>query len=322
MDRTALITGITGQDGSYLAEYLLDKDYEVYGLKRWKSTSNEPRIDHLKDKITLLSGDLADQNSIDRVLINSEPDEVYNLASLSHVPQSFNQPVYSGEITALGVTKVLEAIRKHQPQARFYQAGTSEMFGNSKEKYQSESTPFDPCSPYATSKLYGHYITKNYRNAYGIHASNGILFNHESPRRGTNFVTRKVSRGIAEIIKGTKNTITLGNLEAKRDWGHAKDYVRAMHMMVRNEEPVDYVVGTGNTHSVKEMVKIAFDEVDLDWKDHVETSGEYMRPTDIDVLRADSSKIRKDLGWEPEISFEEMISDMVQADLRRVEKNT
>lgn len=318
---SALITGITGQDGSYLAEYLLEQGYTVYGLRRWNSTRNLERIEHLEDDITLLKGDLADQSSLDRAVKEASPDEVYNLAALSFVPESFNQPINTGNITGLGATRVLESVRKFDKDAKFYQASTSEIFGNAPEETQSLDTPFEPRSPYGVSKLYAYWSTVNYREAYDMFTTNGILFNHESPRRGKNFVTRKITRGAARIAEGKQSKLELGNLDAKRDWGHAKDYVKAMHLMLQQDEPGDYVIGTGEHHTVRECARIAFDEVDLDWNEYVEVNEEFFRPAEVDALRADISDTKESLNWEPEISFEELIREMVQVDLEEIRKD-
>lgn len=314
----ALITGITGQDGSYLAEYLLDRGYIVYGLQRWNSTSNRSRIEHLTNNITLLNGDLADQSSLDRAVEQADPDEVYNLAALSFVPESFNQPINTGNITGLGATRVLEAIRKHDTDAKFYQASTSEIFGNAPDEKQSIDTPFRPRSPYGISKLYAYWTTVNYREAYDMFTANGVLFNHESPRRGRNFVTRKITHAAARIAEGEQQTLELGNLDAKRDWGHAKDYVRAMHLMLQQDTPRDYVIGTGEHHSVRQCAQIAFDEVGLDWNEYVEVNESFLRPAEVDVLKADISKTKKQLDWKPEITFEELIREMVKEDLAEI----
>lgn len=313
----ALITGITGQDGSYLAEYLLRHSYQVFGLKRWSSTDNTDRISHLSD-INIITGDVADQSSLDRAVREVEPDEVYNLAALSFVPESFNQPIKTGNINALGTTRLLEALRKYAPSAKFYQATTSEIFGNVSDETQSIETPFRPRSPYGIAKLYSHWITVNYRQAYDMFAVSGIMFNHESPRRGPNFVTRKITRGAAAISLGMQDTLELGNLDAKRDWGHAKDYVRAMHLMLQHEEPEDFVIGTGEHHSVRKCAEIAFRYVDLHWQDHVEVHDKHLRSAEVHVLKADHSKAKRELGWTPEISFEELIRTMVQADLEEL----
>ncbi len=312
----ALITGITGQDGSYLAEFLLEKGYEVFGMVRRTSTVNFSRIQHIQDKITLVSGDLLDQGSLIAILRDYQPDEVYNLAAQSFVPTSWEQPVFTGEVTALGVTRMLEAIRTVDPSIRFYQASSSEMFGKVREVPQSEHTPFYPRSPYGVAKVYGHWITVNYRESFGIYAVSGILFNHESPRRGLEFVTRKVSYGVAKIKLGLANELRLGNLDARRDWGFAGDYVRAMWLMLQQPAPDDYVVGTGETHSVRELCEIAFSYVGLDWRDYVVQDPRYMRPAEVDLLVADPSKARRVLGWEPTVTFEQLVHMMVDADLQ------
>jgi len=312
----ALITGITGQDGSYLAEFLLGKGYKVYGMQRRASTTNFVRIAHLLDKIVLLPGDLLDQNSLKWALEESEADEVYNLAAQSFVPTSWNQPLLTGEITGLGVARMLEAIRAVNPAIRFYQASSSEMFGKVREVPQTERTPFHPRSPYGVAKVYGHWITVNYRESYGMFACSGILFNHESPRRGLEFVTRKVSYGVARIKLGMARELRLGNLEAKRDWGFAGDYVEAMWRMLQQDGPGDYVVATGETHSVKELCEAAFSHVGLDWQEYVRVDERFKRPADVDVLVGDASKAHKVLGWRPKVSFEELIRMMVDADLR------
>jgi GDPmannose 4,6-dehydratase len=321
MTETALITGVTGQDGSYLSEYLLSKGYNVYGLERWKSTQGRRRIDHISG-LELINGDLSDQSSLDRAIRETEPDEVYNLAALSFVPESFNQPIHTGNITGLGATRVLEAVRKHQPGAKFYQASTSELFGNSTEETQSIETPFQARSPYGTSKLYAYWSTVNYREAYDMFAVNGVLFNHESPRRGKNFVTRKITRGAAAISLGLQDKLELGNLDAKRDWGHAEDYIRAMHMMLQQDTPEDLVIGTSEHHSVRECAQIAFDEVDLDWEDYVEINEKFFRPAEVDALKADISKAKSTLGWEPQRSFRDLIEEMVQTDLEELQSES
>ena len=318
---TALITGVTGQDGSYLTEYLVEQGYSVYGLQRWNSTGNHEKIEHIVDDVTLLNGDLADQSSLDRAVKEADPDEVYNLAALSFVPESFNQPVNTGNITGLGTTRMLEAVRKHSMDAKFYQASTSEIFGNAPDKTQSLDTPFQPRSPYGVSKLYAYWSTVNYREAHDMFTSNGVLFNHESPRRGKDFVTRKITRGAARISEGQQDTLELGNLDAKRDWGHAKDYVKAMYLILQQDEPSDYVIGTGKHHTVRECAQIAFDEVGLDWKEYVEVNEKFFRPSEVDALRADISDTKKHLDWEPEISFEELIREMVQVDLKEIRED-
>ena len=318
MEKRALITGITGQDGSYLAEFLLEKGYKVFGLVRRSSTVNFERLVHLQDKIELLPGDLLDQNSLISALQQCEPQEVYNLASQSFVPTSWNQPVLTGEFTALGVTRMLEAIRLVNSKARFYQASSSEMFGMVRETPQSENTQFYPRSPYGVAKLYGHWITVNYRESYGLFACSGILFNHESPRRGLEFVTRKVSYGVARIKLGQQKTLKLGNLDAERDWGFTGDYVRAMWMMLQQDKPQDYVVATGITHSVRRLLEVAFSHVGLDYRDHVELDPALLRPAEVHHLRGNYSKAKLELGWEPTVGFEGLVQMMVDADLARL----
>lgn len=321
---SALITGITGQDGSYLAEFLLQKNYEVYGLSRRTSTKNLWRIQHLKsrDDFHLLEGDLADQSSLNRAVRKSAPDEVYNLAAQSFVGTSFNQPIYTGDITGLGTTRMLEAVRQYASDCRFYQASTSEMFGEVAEMPQDEETKFNPRSPYGVAKLYGHWSTINYREAHDIYAVSGILFNHESPRRGQEFVTRKIAQGAAAIAAGEQEELRLGNLDAKRDWGHARDYVKAMHKMLQQpkEEAREYVVGTGQTHTVRRCAEIAFDEVGLDYEDYVVVDEKFYRPAEINVLKADASHTREYLDWEWKISFEELIQEMVRVEQERVQR--
>ncbi len=314
--KTALITGITGQDGSYLAEFLLAQGYRVVGMQRRTSTETVGRIAHLLDKIELVQGDLLDQLSLIDILQRYQPDEVYNLAAQSFVPTSWQQPVLTGEFTALGVTRMLEAIRLVKPDAKFYQASSSEMFGKVREVPQRETTPFYPRSPYGVSKVYGHYITVNYRESYGLFAVSGILFNHESPRRGLEFVTRKVTHGVAKIKLGLANELRLGNLDAQRDWGYAPDYVRAMWLMLQQDQPDDFVIATGRTHSVRRLCEIAFGCVGLDWRDYVVVDPALFRPAEVDLLVGDASKARAMLGWEPTVSFEEMIELMVDADIR------
>ena len=313
--KTALVTGVTGQDGSYLAELLLEKGYQVYGIVRRASTENFQRIEHLRDRLHLHQADLLDQTSLARVLDDVRPDEVYNLAAMSFVPTSWKQPVLTAEFTALGVTRLLDALRQICPGTRFYQASSSEMFGKVQETPQRETTPFYPRSPYGVAKVYGHYLTVNYRESYGLFACSGILFNHESPRRGLEFVTRKISHGVAAIKVGQARELRLGNLQAKRDWGFAGDYVRAMWLMLQQDQPDDYVVGTGQTHSVQEFVEIAFDHVGLDWRRHVVVDPQFYRPAEVDLLLADPAKARRSLGWEPEVSFEQLVISMVDADL-------
>jgi GDPmannose 4,6-dehydratase len=318
--KKAIITGVTGQDGSYLAEFLLEKGYEVFGIVRRSSTENFERIDHIREKIKLCQADLLDQLSIIEVLNTVKPDEVYNLGAQSFVPTSWVQPVLTGEFTALGVTRMLEAIRLVNKKIRFYQASSSEMFGKVKETPQTEKTPFYPRSPYGVAKVYGHWITVNYRESYGIFACCGILFNHESPRRGKEFVTRRVSDGVARIKLGLANELKLGNLEAKRDWGYARDYVEAMWLMLQQPNPQDYVIATGKCHSVKDMVEVAFDYVGLDWHKYVKVDESLIRPADVDILCGNASKAKKILGWQPRTSFEELIKMMVDADLARLKK--
>jgi len=321
VQRRALITGITGQDGSYLAEFLLIKGYEVFGLARRTSTVNFERIKHIQDNIELISGDLLDQNSLINAIKESNPDEIYNLASQSFVPTSWKQPVFTGEATALGVARVLEAIRAVNPKIKFYQASSSEMFGKGREVPQTEKTQFYPRSPYGVAKLYGHWITINYRESYNMFCCSGILFNHESPRRGLEFVTRKVTNAAAKIKLGLSNELRLGNLDAKRDWGFAGDYVRAMWLMLQQDEPDDYVISTGTTHSVKDLVKVAFDYVNLNWKDYVIVDPKFVRPAEVELFFGDSIKALKKLGWAPETSFEELIKMMIDADLERIEND-
>ncbi len=314
---TALITGITGQDGSYLAELLLEKGYRVVGVVRRSSTTPYERIGHLVDRIELVSADLLDQHSLVEAMAWCSPDEVYNLAAQSFVQTSWTQPVLTGEFTGLGVTRALEAVRKAAPKARFYQASSSEMFGKVVESPQRESTPFYPRSPYGVAKVYGHWITVNYRESYDMFAVSGILFNHESPRRGLEFVTRKVSDAAARIKLGTATEVRLGNLDSRRDWGFAGDYVDAMWRMLQQDEPSDYVIGTGKTWSVRDLCKIAFDVVGLDYRDYVVQDERFFRPAEVDLLVADPSKALDELGWEPTVSFAELIAMMVEADLKR-----
>jgi GDPmannose 4,6-dehydratase len=317
-ERRALITGVTGQDGSYLAELLLEKGYEVFGMTRRASTENVERIAHLVDRITLIQGDLLDPHSLVAALRESEPGEVYNLAAQSFVPTSWNQPVLTAEFTAVGVTRLLEAIRTVDPAIRFYQASSSEMFGKVREVPQNERTPFYPRSPYGVAKVYGHYITVNYRESYGLFAVSGILFNHEGPRRGLEFVTRKISDGAARIKLGLADRLELGNLDAKRDWGYAGDYVQAIWLMLQADEPEDYVVATGEEHSVRECVEIAFGHVGLDPEQSVATDPRYLRPAEVDHLVGDASKARDKLGWQPRVSFKELVEMMVDADVERL----
>ena len=315
MAKTALITGITGQDGSYLAEWLLGQGYRVCGTVRRASTDNSRRIGHLLDRIELHQADLLDFTSLASVLDQVRPDEVYNLAAMSFVPTSWKQPVLTAEYTAVGVTRLLDAIRQVVPQAHFYQASSSEMFGKVRETPQTELTPFHPRSPYACAKLYAHWQTINYREAYGLFACSGILFNHESPRRGLEFVTRKISHGVARIKRGLATELSLGNLDAKRDWGFAGDYVRAMWLMLQQDRPDDYVVATGATHAVREFVQIAFDHVGLDWRRHVVVDPAFYRPAEVDLLLGDPSKAQRVLGWRREVSFPQLVTMMVDADL-------
>ncbi len=311
----ALITGITGQDGSYLAEFLLEKGYKVIGMARRSSTINFSRISHFQDQITLVSGDLLDQGSLISILQEHSPEEVYNLAAQSFVPASWKQPVFTGNVTALGVTRMLEAIRTVDTSIRFYQASSSEMFGKVREVPQNEDTPFYPRSPYGVAKVYGHWITINYRESYGLHATSGILFNHESPRRGLEFVTRKVTDGVAKIKLGLADELRLGNLDSRRDWGYAGDYVQAMWLMLQQPAPDDYVVATGETHSIREMCEAAFGCVDLDWQEYVKQDPRFMRPAEVDMLVGDARKARRVLGWEPRVSFRELMRMMVDADV-------
>ncbi len=316
----ALITGITGQDGAYLAEFLLAQGYEVHGMVRRSSTDTHTRITHLLDKITLHQGDLIDQLSLVRILDKVEPTEIYNLAGQSFVPTSFEQPLLTAELTGLGVTRVLEAIRQAAPLARFYQASSSEMFGSARETPQDEETPFWPRSPYGVAKVYGHFITVNYRESYGIFACSGILFNHESPRRGLEFVTRKITDSVARIKLGVQQDLKLGNLDACRDWGFAGDYVRAMWLMLQQETPDDYVVATGETNTVKDFCRHAFEHVDLNWEDHVQVDPKFFRPADVNALCGNPAKAHRVLDWQPEVSFPELVAMMVDADLDRVER--
>lgn len=319
--KRAIITGITGQDGSYLAEFLLTKGYEVHGIVRRSSTENFERINHLTGKVQLHQADLLDQLSIIEVFKRVDPQEVYNLAAMSFVPTSWQQPVLTGEFTAIGVTRVLEAIRHLNPKGiRFYQASSSEMFGKVVETPQRETTPFYPRSPYGVAKVYGHWITVNYRESYGMFCCSGILFNHESPRRGREFVTRKVTDGVARIKLGLAKDLKLGNLEAKRDWGFAGDYVQAMWAMVQHSEPDDFVIATGETHSVRELVELSFGAVGLDWKKYVVQDPSLIRPAEVDLLVGDPSKARRVLGWKPKVSFPELVKMMVDADIERLKQ--
>ncbi len=320
MQKTALITGITGQDGSYLAELLLEKGYRVFGMVRRSSTENFERIEHIRNRVTLIQADLLDQMSLISAISESQPDEIYNLAAQSFVPTSWTKPVLTAEFTALGVTRMLEALRLVKRDAKFYQASSSEMFGKVKELPQTESTPFHPRSPYGVAKVYGHFITVNYRESYDLFACSGILFNHESPRRGLEFVTRKVSHAVARIRLGVQAELALGNLEAKRDWGYALDYVKMMWMMLQQEDPDDYVIASGESHSVRELVKAAFGHVDLNWEDYVKTDPKLVRPAEVDMLIGNPAKAREKLGWEPKVSFRELVEMMVDNDLDQVQK--
>jgi len=320
--KRALITGVSGQDGSYLAELLLSKGYEVWGIVRRLSAENYERIEHIRDQITLVQGDLLDQSSLAAALTESEPDEVYNLAAQSFVPTSWTQPVLTAEFTSVGVTRLLEAIRQVNPHVRFYQASSSEMYGKVREVPQGEDTPFYPRSPYGVAKVYGHFITVNYRESYDMHCTSGILFNHESPRRGLEFVTRKVSNGVARIKLGLQTELPMGNLEAQRDWGFAGDYVEAMWLMLQQDEPDDYVIATGETHSVERLVEVAFSHAGLDWHDHVKMDERFVRPAEVDLLIGDRSKAENELGWTPTVGFEQLVQMMVDADLERLEGAT
>jgi GDPmannose 4,6-dehydratase len=318
MPKRALITGITGQAGSYLAELLLEKGYEVHGMVRRSSEEKFERIAHLRERVPLHQGDLLDQFSLAALLGTVQPDEVYNLAAQSFVPTSWNQPVLTGEFTALGATKMLEAIRHTRPQARFYQASSSEMFGKVQETPQAESTPFYPRSPYGVAKVYGHFITVNYRESFGLYAVSGILFNHESPRRGLEFVTRKVTYAAARIKLGMQERLAMGNLDAQRDWGFAGDYVDAMWRMLQQEEPDDYVVATGETHTVRELCEVAFARAGLDWKKHVFVDPKFVRPAEVDLLVGSPAKAKGKLGWEPQVRFKQLVEMMVDADVERL----
>ncbi len=322
MAKRALITGVSGQDGSYLAELLLSKGYEVWGIVRRLSAENYERIEHIRDQITLVQGDLLDQSSLAAALTESEPDEVYNLAAQSFVPTSWTQPVLTAEFTSVGVTRLLEAIRQVNPRVRFYQASSSEMYGKVREVPQGEDTPFYPRSPYGVAKVYGHFITVNYRESYDMHCTSGILFNHESPRRGLEFVTRKVSNGVARIKLGLQTELAMGNLEAQRDWGFAGDYVEAMWLMLQQDEPDDYVIATGETHSVERLVEVAFSHAGLDWHDHVKMDERFVRPAEVDLLIGDRAKAENELGWTPTVGFEQLVQMMVDADLERLEGTT
>ena len=322
MTKNALITGISGQDGSYLAELLLDKGYNVYGLLRRLSSPNTSRIDHIIDSVELVQGDLTDQSSLNEAMRVSEPDEVYNLAAQSFVGTSWNQPVHTADVTGIGVVRVLEAVRHFAPSARLYQASSSEMFGKVQETPQTEQTKFYPRSPYGFAKVFGYWACVNYRESYDMHISNGILFNHESPRRGIEFVTRKITDGVARIKYGLSDELRLGNLDARRDWGYAGDYVEAMWSMLQQDKPDDYVIATGETHSVQEFVELAFSRAGLDWEKYVVVDPKFVRPAEVQLLLGDPSKAKEVLGWEPKIKFKELVEMMVDADLKRFEKQT
>jgi len=312
----ALITGITGQDGSYLAELLLDKGYEVFGMVRRSSTETIGRIEHIKDRITFLQADLLDQISLTKALEEAAPDEIYNLAAQSFVPTSWSQPVLTGQVTGMGVTRMLESMRQVAPKARFYQASSSEMFGKVREVPQTEMTPFHPRSPYAVAKTYGHHIAVNYRESYGLYTASGILFNHESPRRGLEFVTRKITDGVARIKLGLADELRLGNLDSQRDWGYAGDYVRAMWLMLQQDQPENFVISTGQTHSIKDFLDIAFGHANLDWKEYVKQDPRFLRPAEVDQLIGDSRKAKKVLGWEPTVDFQGLVTMMVDEDMK------
>lgn len=320
MAKKALITGITGQDGSYLAEFLLSQGYEVFGLVRRTSTVKYERIQHIQDDVTLLQGDMSDQTSLTTAIKASQPDEIYNLAAQSFVQTSWGQPVFTGDVTALGVTRLLDAIRAVNPDIRFYQASSSEMFGKVQEVPQKETTPFYPRSPYGVAKVYGHWITVNYRESYNMYACSGILFNHESPRRGLEFVTRKVTHHAAKIKLGLTHELRLGNLDSQRDWGFAGDYVRAMWLMLQQDAPDDYVIATNETHTVQKLVEIAFETVGLDWKNYVVQDERFMRPAEVDLLIGDPSKAGQKLGWEPQVTFEQLVQMMVESDLKQLKE--
>ncbi len=318
--KTALITGVTGQDGSYLAEFLLEMGYRVIGMVRRTSTLHFPRIAHIQDKIEIVQGDLLDQSSMMDLVREYQPEEIYNLAAQSFVPTSWQQPVLTGEFTALGVTRVLEALRHIKPSARFYQASSSEMFGKVQEVPQRESTPFYPRSPYGVAKVYGHWITVNYRESYDLFAVSGILFNHESPRRGLEFVTRKVTHAVARIKMGLQSDLHVGNLDSQRDWGFAGDYVRAMWLMLQQDKPDDYVISTGETHSVRELCQAAFEHAGLDWEKYTVVNPKFYRPAEVDLLIGDPTKAGKQLGWEPKVSFKELVHMMVDADMQELQR--
>ena len=321
MAKKALITGITGQDGSYLAEFLLGIGYEVYGMVRRTSTVRYERIQHIQNQLQIIQGDMGDLSSLITAISSVEPDEVYNLAAQSFVPTSWNQPVFTGDITGLGVTRMLEALRTVNPAIRFYQASSSEMFGKVREVPQKETTPFYPRSPYGVAKVYGHWITVNYRESYGLFTCSGILFNHESPRRGMEFVTRKVTYHAAKIKLELANEIRIGNLDSKRDWGFAGDYARAMWLMLQQDEPDDFVIATGETHSVERLLEVAFAHVGLNWRDYAVQDQRFMRPAEVDLLVGDPTKAKRALGWAPEVGFEELIGMMVEADLKKLRDN-
>ena len=321
MTKRALITGITGQDGSYLAEFLLGKGYEVYGMVRRTSTVRYERIQHIQSQIHIVQGDMGDHASLITAISTIQPNEIYNLAAQSFVPTSWNQPVFTGDITGLGVTRILDAIRSVNPEIKYYQASSSEMFGKVREVPQKESTPFYPRSPYGVAKVYGHWITVNYRESYDLFTCSGILFNHESPRRGLEFVTRKVTHHAAMIKLELANEIRIGNLESQRDWGFAGDYVRAMWLMLQQDEPDDYVIATGKTHSVERLLDVAFGHVGLNWRDYTVQDPQFMRPAEVDLLVGDASKAKRKLGWQPEVSFEELIGMMVDSDLKKLRDN-
>jgi GDPmannose 4,6-dehydratase len=320
MAKRALITGITGQDGSYLADFLLGKGYDVFGMVRRSSMEKFDRIEHIKDEITIKQADLLDQYSLIKIIEDIKPEEIYNLAAMSFVPTSWNQPVLTAQFTAIGVTRVLEAIRAINPKIKFYQASSSEMFGKVKSIPQNEKTPFHPRSPYGVAKVYGHWITVNYRESYDIFAASGILFNHESPRRGIEFVTRKITYNAAKIKLGLLKELPLGNLEAKRDWGYAGDFVRAMWLMLQHDIPEDFVISTGETHSVRELVEIAFSRLDLDYNEYVILDKQFMRPAEVDLLIGDSSKAKEKLGWEPTVGFRQLIEMMVDSDIKLIKE--
>ena len=319
--KRALITGITGQDGSYLAEFLLEQGYQVFGMVRRSSSESFERLEGCRDRVELVHGDLLDSHSLVRVMEESKPDEIYNLAAQSFVPTSWSEPVLTAEFTGVGVTRMLEAMRQVAPEARYYQASSSEMFGKVLETPQSETTPFYPRSPYGVAKVYGHYITVNYRESYDLFACSGILFNHESPRRGLEFVTRKITHGAVRIKLGLDKTLALGNLDARRDWGFAGDYVRAMWLMLQQDTPDDFVISTGETHQVRECCRIAFERVGLNYEDHVTVDERFMRPAEVDLLIGDSTKAHEQLGWRPEVSFEQLVQMMVDADLELLSKS-